>query len=182
MKTGLLQNIILFIVLMGSVIALSCSGKPKPVSDKEFEKYKEPLLKANAYLNKKDDEIIKKYIQRRNWNMEVTGRGLYYEITKHGDGPIAEPDKLATINFRISLLDGTLCYTSDSLGPRTFRVTRGGVESGLEEGILLLHKGDEARFIMPPHLAYGLVGDDNKIPMRSIILYEVEVLDIADHY
>jgi FKBP-type peptidyl-prolyl cis-trans isomerase FkpA len=59
-------------------------------------------------------------------------------------------------------------------------VGRGGVESGLEEGILLLNEGGRAQFIMPPHLAHGLIGDDNQIPSRSIILYEIEVVEVKN--
>jgi FKBP-type peptidyl-prolyl cis-trans isomerase len=34
---------------------------------------------------------------------------------------------------------------------------------------------------MPPYLAHGILGDENKIPPRSIIVYDVEVLEIADY-
>jgi FKBP-type peptidyl-prolyl cis-trans isomerase len=54
------------------------------------------------------------------------------------------------------------------------------VESGLEEGILLLREGDKAKFILPPHLAHGLLGDDNKIPARSIIVYDLELLSLEN--
>jgi len=52
------------------------------------------------------------------------------------------------------------------------------VESGLEEGILLLRVGDKATFIMPPHLAHGLQGDGDRIPARSIIMYDVLLLKV----
>jgi len=84
------------------------------------------------------------------------------------------------LNYRISLLDGTLCYSSDSLGVKEFAIGHGGVESGLEEGILLLKVGDKARFIMPPFKAHGLLGDMKKIPARSIIVYEIELLKLID--
>ena len=74
------------------------------------------------------------------------------------------------------MLDGSLCYSSDSLGPSTFRVDR--AISGLEEGMLKLRVGDKARFIMPPYLAHGLIGDENRIPSRAIIIYDVELLDV----
>ena len=62
---------------------------------------------------------------------------------------------------------------------KQFRIGQGGVESGLEEGVLLLlHEGDKATFIMPPHLAHGLPGDGNRIPARSIIVYEVELVKV----
>jgi FKBP-type peptidyl-prolyl cis-trans isomerase len=72
-----------------------------------------------------------------------------------------------------------LCYTSGNLGEKKFSVSQGGVESGLEEGILMLRVGDKARFIMPPHLAHGLLGDQKKIPPRAIIVYEVEITNIS---
>jgi FKBP-type peptidyl-prolyl cis-trans isomerase len=59
-------------------------------------------------------------------------------------------------------------------------VGKGGVESGLEEGILLLHEGDKARFVLAPHLAHGLIGDENRIPPRSIIIYYIELLAVYD--
>jgi FKBP-type peptidyl-prolyl cis-trans isomerase len=59
-------------------------------------------------------------------------------------------------------------------------VGQGEVEPGLDEGIRLLHSGDKARFILPPHLAYGLIGDENKIPARSVIVYDLTVLSVDD--
>jgi FKBP-type peptidyl-prolyl cis-trans isomerase len=43
-----------------------------------------------------------------------------------------------------------------------------------------MHVGDKARLILPPHLAHGLLGDENRIPARSIIVYEIELLDITN--
>ena len=42
----------------------------------------------------------------------------------------------------------------------------------------MLKKGSKARFILPPHLAHGLIGDENRIPARAIIIYDIEVLSI----
>ena len=76
------------------------------------------------------------------------------------------------------MLDGTVCYESkpDSLG--TFVVGHGGVESGLEQGILMMKQGQKAKFIMPPYLAHGLIGDAKRIPARSIIVYDIELLKV----
>ena len=57
-----------------------------------------------------------------------------------------------------------------------FTVGKGEVISGLEEGILLLHIGDKAKFIIPSHLAYGLLGDDNEIPTKATLIYDIEVV------
>lgn len=157
----------------------SCTEKKEHLEEKEFkQKFGEQLVKTNKYLVKKDQEAIESYVKRHNWNMQVTGSGLYYEVYFKGSGNKAETGNQATINYKISLLDGTVCYSSETRGPKTFRISQGGVESGLEEGILMLNTGSKARFIMPPHLAHGLVGDDDKIPPRSIIVYDVELVKI----
>ncbi len=159
----------------------SCTQNKTSLSEKEFKnKYGETLVKVNKILVKKDEEAIRNYIKRRNWKMEVSGTGLFYGIYKKGSGAKAEAGKYATIKYEISLLDGTVCYSSDSLGLKTFRISQGGVESGLEEGILLMQEGDKAHFIMPPYMAHGLIGDDDKIPPRSIIIYDVELVKISE--
>jgi FKBP-type peptidyl-prolyl cis-trans isomerase len=33
--------------------------------------------------------------------------------------------------------------------------------------------GDSAFFVLPPHLAHGLIGDQKKIPRMAIISYNV---------
>ena len=96
------------------------------------------------------------------------GRRLY-----HDEGDSARSGKVVSLSFRLRLLDGKLLYTSDSLGIKTFILGRGGVESGLDEGLRLLREGDSARFVMPPHLAHGLVGDQKRIPRMAIIVYDV---------
>ena len=112
--------------------------------------------------------------------METTETGLWYMIYEKGTGIPSSNGKIATIKYNVYLLDGTLCYSSEKTGPKKFTIGKGGVERGLEEGVLMLHMGDKARFILPPHLAQGLTGDGNKIPSRSIILYEVELTQISN--
>lgn len=172
----------LIFFLISVFILCSCGQQGnQSLSEKDFkEKYGDTLVKVNKILVKKDEDAIRSYIKRRSWEMSVSGTGLFYGIYKKGSGRKAEAGKNATISYEISLLDGTVCYSSDSLGLKTFLISQGGVESGLEEGILLMQEGDKAHFILPPYMAHGLIGDENKIPPRSIIIYDVELIKITD--
>ena len=50
-------------------------------------------------------------------------------------------------------------------------VDQSEVESGLQEAIKLLSTGDRAKFIIPSHIAHGLLGDLNKIPpLRTLVI------------
>lgn len=136
------------------------------------------LVKVNRYLTKMEKEDILAYIHRHGWNMTETGSGLWYDIYEKGEGMQAEVGKVALISYKVWLLSGELVYASPDDQPKMFKIGHGGVESGLEEGILLLREGDKSHMILPSHLAYGLLGDDNKIPPRMPIVYQVELIEL----
>ncbi len=149
------------------------------MTKKEIKQYGKSLEMANQYLTVLDAERISNYAKRRNWNMTESKTGIWYEIYEKGNGKKAEEGQIAVFNYKISLLDGTVCYSSDSTGIKKMEIGHGGVESGLEEGILMLHKGDKARFIFPPFRAHGLLGDMKHIPPRSIIVYELDLINLV---
>ena len=165
-------------ILVSLLFLPACKPEPANTKDEELHESQEKLVEINKILVKKDAEKIAAFADRHKWNMVETQTGLWYMIYVKGPGAEAQQGLVATINYSISLLDGTKCYSSDDTGPRQFKIGQGGVESGLEEGILLMHEGDKARFIMPPHLAHGLLGDNNRIPARAILLYDVELIKL----
>nr|PKP09673.1 MAG: peptidylprolyl isomerase [Bacteroidetes bacterium HGW-Bacteroidetes-4] len=169
------------ILLFGIILMVSCkqNSSNAPVNDRASQR--ENLLRANKGLVSLDQQRIKNYVKRRNWEMQVTETGLWYQLMDTNTNEKAQTGKIAYLKYQVSLLDGTICYTSDSLGLMQFKIGQGGVESGLEEAILLMRVGEKGRFILPPHLAHGLLGDDNKIPPRSVIVYSAELLKLTDY-
>jgi FKBP-type peptidyl-prolyl cis-trans isomerase FkpA len=166
-------SIVLFFLLL-----MACKEKPRAISEKDRQENAGKFIEINRTLIKKDQKRIIGYIERSKLKMVETGTGLWYAIGNAGNGNFAAKGNLATIEYSVFLLDGTLCYSSKVEGPKTFKIGMGGVESGLEEGILLMKKGSKAKFIMPPHLAHGLPGDGKKIPPRAILVYEVELIEL----
>jgi FKBP-type peptidyl-prolyl cis-trans isomerase FkpA len=173
-KSTIFLGLLLFATLMSS-----CTHRNNENEKLRHElQKKDAMLRVNRYLANQDQEKIKSYIKRHQLDMKTTQTGLWCAIFKTGEEKIISRGQRVTIKYKISLLDGSLCYESKPGQPKTFTTGEGGVESGLEEGILLLHKGDVARLIIPPYLAHGLLGDDDKIPPRAIIVYDVEVLNV----
>ncbi len=136
------------------------------------------LLNINRYLVIRQQEIIASFVKRMGWEMQKTKTGLWYMIYEKGEGPKAGKEKIITLDYSISLLDGSICDESDLNKPKSFRIGHGGVEPGLEEGAIMLREGDKARFIMVPHLAHGNFGDRQKIPAGEILIYDVKVRNI----
>jgi FKBP-type peptidyl-prolyl cis-trans isomerase FkpA len=133
------------------------------------------MADLNRYMITKDRERIQNYIERKNLRMTETKTGLWYQILKEGEGgTFREKDRLV-MDYECFLLDGTKCYSSKDLGPRELILGRSEMEAGLNEGLRLLKPGSEAIFIIPPFLAYGLIGDRKLIPPRAVLVYYVSV-------
>ena len=52
------------------------------------------------------------------------------------------------------------------------------IESGLHEAISYFKKGENGVVILPHYLAHGLLGNMDKIPPLSAVLYNIEVIDV----
>jgi FKBP-type peptidyl-prolyl cis-trans isomerase len=91
---------------------------------------------------------------------------------------MAETGKIAVLRYSVWLITGDEIYNSDRDGLKEFMIGRGGVESGLGEGILLLRVGDRAKFIIPSHLGFGLLGDQDKVPPKSTLIYDLELVSL----
>jgi FKBP-type peptidyl-prolyl cis-trans isomerase len=147
--------------------------------NRPFEnKQKDELIEANKNLIKQTAFLIESYGKRQQWNLKETESGLWFGIYKKGIGKKASVGKFVTLKYTLSLLDGTLCYSSDSTGIKQFTIGSGKVETGLDEGVAMMRVGDVAHIILPPHLGYGLVGDGNCIPPHGVLVYEVTLVDV----
>lgn len=177
------MRILIFLFPLAVILFLfsCCTGRHnRSLTMEDVALNNDTLVNINKALVNIDDERIKAYSERHKLDLDVNQSGLWYNILEPGNGKKVEKDRVITIKYKVSLLDGRVCYDSDSLGNRSFVVGQGGVENGLEIGILMLNEGGKAIFVMPPFLAHGLIGDEDKIPSRSIIRYDVEVVKISD--
>lgn len=166
----------LIMLLLFSVF--SCEEKPQhqpvPISKNEM---KNSMETANRYLLNEEEEDIANYIKRHGLEMTSTGTGLRYQILKQGSEKRIEKGEKVTLEYELGSIAGDLFYSSEKDGVKSFVVGEGGVESGLDEAMTYLHWGDQAKLIIPFHLAYGLHSDDNRIPEYATLVYTIKVID-----
>lgn len=159
------------------LVLASCQRGQRQAPSISRSEAKELLMRINQTLSADDRRTIEGYIERCGLSgMEHSATGLYYRLEGDTTGQPVRLNSWVEYRYRISLLDSTVCYQPSE--PKGIRVGKGGVESGLEEGLLLMREGQRALLIVPPHLAHGLAGDGKQIPPRSIIVYEVELLSV----
>ncbi len=150
------------------------------------------LWYANLILKKKEDTRIKKEqqlyedIASIDEYMEMNGfipleheSGLRYIVQKEGEGRKPTAGDHVTIHFKGELLDGSLLDSSyDHDAPIDFTLGSGAVIEGWEIGISLMSKGAVYTFYIPSTLAYGENGLGELIKPNSILVYEIELLEI----
>lgn len=136
------------------------------------------FISSGEERKKATEKAAQEALSKLTTGMEKTASGLFYKITKAGEG--AQPEKGAevTVHYKGTLVDGTVFDSSyQRKEPIKFSVGVGQVIPGWDEGILLLNKGAAARFVIPSQLAYGAQGAGGVIPPHATLVFEVELVD-----
>lgn len=175
-------NIYLLSFLIGvSVFFVAC----KPSQEQEeknaynHEKVKQQFVKANQQVVVKENDEMDYYQKSHQMTFIKTTSGIRYYVYKASSkGDSIKNDDVIKINYTVSLLDGTECYSSKTDGAKEFTVGMENIEDGIHKAVLFLKAGDKALVLIPSHLAHGLLGDSKKIPPQSPILYDIEILSV----
>ncbi|HNP95932.1 MAG TPA: FKBP-type peptidyl-prolyl cis-trans isomerase [Cyclobacteriaceae bacterium] len=156
------------------------------------EMEQEYIEKLNAEQMVIDGKKIDEYLAASNIEAQKTESGLRYIITKEGTGdPVAVGNEVS-IDYAGYLLDGTLFDTSieavakkenssstgKAFGPLTLQAGSGQVIKGWEEAVLLMKKGTKMRVWIPSPLAYGPQARSAIIKPNSILVFDMEMIDI----
>jgi FKBP-type peptidyl-prolyl cis-trans isomerase len=139
----------------------------------------EQLLKANQYMQQRHQDHIAAFVKRLGWEAEVTPTGLWIVVENPGKGKRIMDNSRVSYTFESTLLDGTPCYRAGADRPKQITVGKGGVESGVEQGLVHLREGSEAILLIPPHLGHGNFGDRDRIPGNSVLIYRLKVLEVG---
>ncbi len=167
------------VILFCMVALVGCNGcREKEQTVMNYDEVRKEMVMATKARHQDETKRIKAFIAKKKWPMTETKTGLQYWIYERGKGTQAKAGDVAVISYDVELLDGTPCYSADSLHPGKFVIGEDHVESGLHEALLLMHTGDKARLVLPSHLAFGFTGDSDKIPSESSLVYDIQLLAV----
>lgn len=169
------------VLLTGSAcLLLSCGGDGHvPVRTGQGTPAGGELVRENKDAVKLEAHDIQLYAGRHGLSLTPTGTGVSYQMLRDVEGPTARPGQWARVNYRLELLNGDTAYATRAGEPESFMVEMDQVESGLHEAIQRLGAGDSAIIIIPSYRAHGLIGDQDRIPMRSTIVYRLGLQAIS---
>jgi len=116
----------------------------------------------------------------KQWPMaKKTSTGLRYLVLAEGTGPTAKSGDMVSVLYRGAVLNGGVFDESnDRDHPFTFRLDRGAVIEGWDQGLQLMKRGSKMLLIVPYELGYGTRGNPPKIGRDATLVFEIEMIDL----
>lgn len=150
----------------------------------------EPAM-ADQILRQKLQEAAQRKIQptidegekflaenKKRSEVKATPSGLQYEVITMGTGPMPADTNTVKVHYTGTLIDGKKFDSSRDRGePIEFPLN--GVIRGWTEGVQLMPVGSRFKFFIPYQLAYGTQGSPPVIPGGSMLIFDVELLEIT---
>jgi FKBP-type peptidyl-prolyl cis-trans isomerase FklB len=107
-----------------------------------------------------------------------TASGLQYQVVKAGEGEYPTATSKVKVHYEGFLLDGTKFDSSIDRGkPLEFSLNR--VIKGWAEGVALMQPGAKYTLYIPYQLGYGEYGAGAVVKPYSMLIFEVELLEIV---
>ncbi len=173
------------IFLEGFMDALS--GRPSLLPDSTMNKLyaafsdvmnakKMMIAKELSDKNKKEGDAF--FAENKMKDSVVTlPSGLQYKILREGTGILPTQNDTVVAHYRGWFLDGKEFDNSYKRGePATFLIK--GIIKGWGEALQLMKVGSKWQLFIPPSLGYGERGYGKIIEPNSVLLFEVELLDV----
>ena len=136
------------------------------------------LAQKQAYEAAVNKEEGKAFLAKnaKRADVDTTASGLQYTIIAAGAGEKIAPQDTVWVNYKGTLIDGTVFDEHHSEEGIEFVANR--VIPGWTEGLGLVGEGGKLTLYIPSELAYGERGQSAIAP-NSVLLFDVEVIKVG---
>ena len=142
--------------------------------DNRLKELKEKNRKAKEEAFKKTIEMVEKKFA----GSTKTPDGIYYTITKEGNGDKIGGRKTVTVKYKGYLMNDQVFDSSEFHEPLEFITAGGKMIPGFDMMVQDMKLNEKRTIVLPPDLAYGEAGAGGVIPGNAYIAFDVEVIKV----
>lgn len=133
-------------------------------------------LKIQSTKNIADGNLFLEKNKKKE-DVKETASGLQYQVIEEGAGASPKASDKVRVHYRGTLMNGTEFDSSYSRGkPAEFPVNR--LIPGWTEALQMMKPGSKWVIYVPEHLAYGKKSPSRDIPPSSLLIFEMELLNV----
>lgn len=153
------------------------NGTWKPL---DSQTTKSPVLRPMPNIDsvaqqQMEEELLRSKLPKDSVTYED---GMFYQTLKEGTGRLVKVTDTLTVHYRGSLYSDDSVFDETKDKPATFTLQR--LIQGWQTGLVHCRVGGKMRLFIPSGSAYGIRTRSAEIPPNSILVFEVEVLDVKE--
>lgn len=175
------HNWILFLAVL---LLVSCK---EPEARRSVTQKTSTILTETLNQNKKliaaETKMIENYIAIDSAKTYLTssfGFWYVYDTKVEDDNNTPEIGDVVEIEYDLQDINGTIIYSKEELGVKTYKIDKEDFIPALQEGIKLMKVGETITFIIPSHRGFGLIGDENRIGINKTLKSTVTLKSIKE--
>lgn len=168
--------------LITAILLSSCEKQEarKPISYATGEYIKESVERNKQMVSSEEtqiQEIIKKDSAFKYYH---SNHGFWYKyITAKAEDTIKpKMGDLVSLEFDIKDINGEVIYNNDETQPKVYAVDKQDIMPGIRHAVKLMKKEETIVAYFPSTIAYGYLGDKNKIGANQPLLVTLTIKDI----
>ncbi|HOL00746.1 MAG TPA: FKBP-type peptidyl-prolyl cis-trans isomerase [Paludibacteraceae bacterium] len=169
---------VLFSVVFSLCFVIACKKMPPQLpANKNVDDVQNTMsmMEINHQLALREDSLLQVYVANlKDKSFRKTETGLWYKIEKTKQGKKIKNNDVCQFSYELFSLDDKLLEKNEQ---EIIVIGKKQTIKGLEEGLQLLRKGDNAIFIIPWYLAYGMKGKEPLIAPYVSVIYRVKVFE-----
>ncbi|MEG1020379.1 MAG: gliding motility-associated peptidyl-prolyl isomerase GldI [Myroides sp.] len=175
-----MKKIIACFALTGLLFACKQPEPRKPVSYSSGTFIKESVQR-NKNIVQDEEKLIQNVIKKdsaHHYYQSTLGFWYKYDVAVTTDSLLPKKGDIVKLDFEIYDINNNLIYTKAETTPKVYAVDKQEIMVGLRHAVKLMHKGETVSFIFPSHMAYGYLGDKEKIGTNVPLICKVTLNDI----
>lgn len=163
------------ILLLSILLQLVACSKPLPQlpanKGVEIDSAAVSLLTINKTLSLREDSLLQQYVNKKTIGFQKNKLGFWFKIDKRTNRPSLLSKTKIQIEYQVYFINGKPVFSKN----KTIVLGKKEEIRGLEEGLRLMRAGEQATFIIPWYLAYGMKGSEPEIPPYTSVIFKVTV-------
>lgn len=157
-------------ILFGFMACKSERNPPKQMLEKQQAL---TILEYNQMLVDRTSKMMQEYVDSSLISYSETGTGLYVSELLSLNRVKPSIDTRVEVSYKVTVMQNGYSYAKKENGlVKTLSI------KGIKEAVQLMEEGEKAQLLIPPHLAFGIRGDGNKIVPAAVLIVELQLIKI----